>query len=60
MGSVLGGDLSEGSMRGCNVTEQPDKCDTGRLSALDSDDEKDTTTVKIGDVRRRTRVLQHG
>jgi hypothetical protein len=46
-------------MRGWNVREQPDKCDTGRKSAVESD-EKYTTTTKIGDVRRKASVLQHG
>jgi len=32
---------------------------SGRPSAIDSDDEKDTITAKIGDVRRRARELQH-
>lgn len=32
---------------------------SGRPSAIESDDEKDTVTVKVGDVRRRARVLQH-
>ena len=59
MGSVFGCDLCGGSMRGWNIREQPDKCDTGRPSAVESDDEKDTTTAKIGALRRRARLLEH-
>ena len=58
MGSVLG-EGTRGLILANSqiIVTQADRL--GRPSALNSDDEKDTITAKIGDFRGRARVLQH-